>query len=118
MTPEELRGRTKLFAKQVLMFLRTLPSTDEARILGRQLLRSSTSVAANNRAAGRARTKAEFLAKLGVVVEEADESMLWLELMKEVGIGESKELSRLQEEADQLVRIFVASRDTARRRRS
>ncbi len=77
--PEELRERTKRFAIAVVRLFRSLPRTDEARVIGRQLLRSATSVAANYRAVCRARSKAEFIAKVGVVVEEADETVFWLE---------------------------------------
>ncbi|MGH9789756.1 MAG: four helix bundle protein [Candidatus Acidiferrales bacterium] len=76
---EELKKRTKQFAIRVIKLFRSLPKTEEARIIGRQLLRSATSVAANYRAVCRARSKPEFIAKLGLVVEEADESALWLE---------------------------------------
>lgn len=74
--PEELRQRTKQFALRVIRLFRSLPKSDEARILGRQLLRSATSVAANYRALCRARSKAEFIAKMGVVIKEADETVL------------------------------------------
>lgn len=74
--PEELRQRTKQFALRVIRLFRSLPKSDEARILGRQLLRSATAVAANYRALCRARSKAEFIAKMGVVIKEADETVL------------------------------------------
>ena len=94
---------------------RSLPKTEEARILGRQVLRSGTSVAANYRAACRARSKAEFVAKLGVVVEEADETVFWLELLVESGIVAREKLADLLEEADELLAIVAASRRTARK---
>jgi len=115
---EDLRVRTKRFAVTVLRFLRGLPKTEEARILGKQLLRSATSVAANYRAAGRSRTTAEFLAKLGTVIEEADETTFWLELLVEAGIVDGTVAKPVLQEADQLLRIFVASRKTARHRYS
>src|SRR5216684_6114085 len=82
----ELKDRTKSFALRIVRVIRALPSSPEGRIMGNQLLRSGTSVAANYRAVCRARSRAEFLAKIGVVVEEADEAVLWLELMTESGI--------------------------------
>lgn len=81
---DELKGRSKRFALAIIKLFRDLPRTEEARILGRQLLRSGTSVAANYRAVCRARSKAEFIAKLGVVVEEIDETVFWIELISGV----------------------------------
>jgi four helix bundle protein len=83
---QDLRLRTKQFALRILRLYRALPAKEEARILGRQVLRSGTSVGANYRAACRARSKAEFIAKLGIVLEEADETVFWLELLLEGGI--------------------------------
>ncbi|HKA37086.1 MAG TPA: four helix bundle protein [Thermoanaerobaculia bacterium] len=85
-------------------------------MIGRQLLRSATSVAANYRAAGRSRSKAEFVAKIGVVVEEADESLLWLELLRDAAIVNQEKMAPLLREAAELVAIFSASRQTATRR--
>jgi four helix bundle protein len=82
----ELRDRTKAFALRVFKMSQVLPRTREANIIMQQLLRSSTSVAANYRAAGRARSKAEFISKLGVVIEEADETVFWLEFLADTGI--------------------------------
>jgi four helix bundle protein len=87
-------------------------------MIGRQLLCSGTSVAANYRAVGRARSQAEFVAKLGVVVEEADESVFWLEPLAEGGIVSEHRLSELAVEANELVAIFVASQKTAKGKRS
>ncbi|MGZ5436425.1 MAG: four helix bundle protein [Pyrinomonadaceae bacterium] len=78
---EELKKRTKQFAIRIVKLFRSLPRSEEPRIIGRQMLRSGTSVAANYRAVCRSRSKAEFIAKVGVVVEEADETVLWLELL-------------------------------------
>jgi four helix bundle protein len=114
--PERVRRRTKRFALDVVRFFQTLPKTEEARVIGRQLLRSATSVAANYRAAGRARSKAEFVSKIGIVVEEVDEAVLWLELLGETGIISSQKTKSLLEEANQLLAMFVASRRTASRR--
>jgi four helix bundle protein len=76
---EELQGRTRRFALRIIKLYRSLPKTDEARILGKQVLRSGTSIGANYRAACRARSRTEFVAKLGIVLEEADETAFWLE---------------------------------------
>jgi four helix bundle protein len=83
---EELRERTKKFAIRIVRLFRSLQKSAEGRILGRQLLRSGTSVAANYRACCRARSRAEFIAKIGVVVEEADETVFWLELLIDTGV--------------------------------
>lgn len=111
----ELRERTKAFALRVIRLIRALPSCPEGRLIGNQLLRSGTSVAANYRAVCRARSRAEFLAKLGVVIEEADESAFWLELLSETGLMPKHRLDALRSEADQLVAIFNASKATARK---
>lgn len=111
----ELKSRTKQFAIRVVKLFRALPKSDEARIIGKQVLRSGTSVAANYRAACRARSKAEFIAKIGVVVEEADETVFWLELLVETGIVSSERMSDLLAEANELLAIFAASQHTARR---
>ena len=109
-----LQDRTKQFAIRIVKLCRSLPKTEEARIIGRQLLRSGTSVAANYRAVCRARSKAEFIAKIGVVVEEADETVFWLELLGETGIVDQKKLVNLLLEANELLAIFAASQRTAR----
>src|SRR6266852_310466 len=107
--PDELRARTKKFALRVIKLYRSLPSGRDAQILGQQLMRSGTSVGANYRAACRARSKAEFIAKLGIVVEEADESQYWLELLEESGILRKKQLESLYQEATELTAIFTAA---------
>jgi four helix bundle protein len=112
----DLRDRTKQFALRILKVCDSLPTTEAARTIGRQLLRSGTSVAANYRAAGRARSRAEFVAKMGVVVEEADESVFWLDLLVESGMMAKPRLNELVAEANELVSIFVASQKTARGR--
>lgn len=86
-----------------------LPRTREADVIGRQILRSATSIAANYRAAGRGRSKAEFTAKLGVVIEETDETVLWLEFLGESGIVKATRLEDLLNEANQLLALFAAS---------
>jgi len=91
-----------------------LPRTREAGAISTQILRSATSVAANYRAVGRARSKAEFVAKLGVVIEEPDETVFWLELLAESGIVKPEKLRDLLAEANQLLAIFSAARSTAK----
>ena len=111
---EALKVRTKGFALRVLRLYRSLPRTEEARILGSQLLRSSTSIGANYRAAFRGRSRAEFVAKLGIVLEEADETVFWLELLQEGTIFPAGKLRDLLQEANELVAIFTSSVRTAR----
>lgn len=111
---EDLKRRTKQFAIRVIKLFRALPKTEEARVIGRQLLRSATSVAANYRAVCRARSKPEFIAKIGLVVEEADESALWLELLVDGGIITENQTDGLMGEAGELLAIFTASQRTAR----
>src|ERR1700722_4103563 len=89
---EKLKLRTKAFAVQIVRFYQTLPKTDEARVLGRQVLRSGTSVAANYRAVCRSKSQADFISKMGTVVEEADETLLWLELFVEAEICPAERL--------------------------
>ncbi len=112
--PEQMRARTKQSAIHVVRLYQGLPRTGEARVIGTQLLRSGTSVAANYRAAGRARSKAEFVSKMGTVVEEADETVFWLELLLETGIAAKPQLEVLLTEAKELVAIFAAAYGTAR----
>jgi four helix bundle protein len=115
MTPQELRDRSKRFAISIVRFSRELPDQWHVRVIGRQLLRSGTSVAANHRACGRARSDREFCAKMGVVVEEADESQLWLELLVVASPSlRSADYERLANEATELTAIFTASHRTAR----
>jgi four helix bundle protein len=113
--PEELRDRTKAFALRVIRLFRSLPYRTDTQVLGKQLLRCGTSVAANYRAAGRARSKAEFVARIAIVAEEADEAVLWLELLIESGIIKSEMTVALLKEAKELAAILTASRATARK---
>ena len=112
---EGLKARTKLFALRIIRAIRSLPPSPEGRIIGHQLLRSGMSVAANYRAVCRARSRSEFLAKLAIVIEEADESAFWLELLIDAGLIPGPKLKELQSEANQLVAIFNASRTTAKK---
>lgn len=113
---DELRKRTKQFAVRIVKLYRALPRAKDAQVLGGQVLRSGTSVAANYRAACRARSKAEFVSKIGVVVEEADETVFWLELLVETGIVTPARMTALMAEANELLAIFCASQRTARMR--
>src|SRR5436190_12327336 len=99
---EELKSRSKQFAIRIVKLFRSLPRSEEARIIGKQALRAGTSVAANYRAVCRARSKAEFIAKLGVVVEEADETAFWLELLVDTGILREERMRSLMAEANEL----------------
>jgi four helix bundle protein len=112
--PEQLRDRTKAFALRVIRLYQSLPYKTDTQVLGKQLLRCGTSVAANYRAVCRARSKAEFIAKMGVVVEEADEKIPWLELMTDSGIVSAAKTEGLLKEANELTAIFAASQRTAR----
>jgi four helix bundle protein len=115
--PEILRDRTKQFAIGIVRLARIFPSNEESRIIGKQLMRSATSVAANYRAVCRARSKAEFIAKIGIVVEEADETVFWLELITDLNLLSTVKTSELLKEANELLAIFSASNQTARCRR-
>jgi len=110
----QLRTRTKAFALRVIRMSQALPRSREANVIAVQLLRSATSMAANYRAAGRARSKAEFVSKLSVVVEESDETVFWLEMLSESGLVKPERIAGLMKEACQLLAIFSASRGTAR----
>ncbi len=111
---EELKRRSKEFAIRVVKLSQALPNNREAWVLGKQVLRSGTAVAANYRAACRARSKAEFVAKIGIVVEEVDETIFWLELLGETNIVPKRRMSDLIDEAKELLAIFAASLRTAR----
>ena len=110
----DLKPRTKKFALDVILYSRKLPRGDEFTIIKRQLIRSATSVAANYRAAQRAKSKADFISKLGTVEEEADESLFWLECLVELATNPHVELDRLLKEANDLTAILVTSRKRAR----
>ncbi len=114
MNPTEMKARTKTFALRIIKLTRAIPKNDDAgRVIAKQIIRSGTSVAANYRASCRARSRAEFVAKIGTVEEESDETALWLELLIESGIMPAKKLSALLAEADALTAIMAASRKTA-----
>jgi four helix bundle protein len=115
MTPKELKDRTKRFAVDVIKLCRELPTTLDGRTVGGQLIRCGTSVAANYRASCRARSRAEFIAKLGTVEEEADETLFWLEIAVDSQLVPVQRVQALLKEADELTAIFVASLKTAKR---
>ena len=107
---EVLRNRTKHFAIEIILFLKKMPVPYEDRIVTRQLLRSSTSVAANYRAACRSRSDADFYSKICIVLEEADETLFWLEIITETGIINSEKMQQLLEKATEFVKIFSTMR--------
>ena len=115
MKSAELQQRTKGFALRVLRLIEQLPNTIGGRVLANQLARSATSVGANYRATCRARSRAEFASKLGTVAEESDESLYWLELIRDGNFIPEKKISSLLSEADELTAIFTAGRRTSSR---
>ncbi len=118
MTPQELRDRTREFAVAVIHFSKTLTADPISLNIVRQLTRSAASVGANYRAVCRARSRADFISKLGVVIEEADEANYWLELAGDEGLCQPSEVAALKDEAHQLTRILTRSRETARAARN
>ena len=114
MNEQMMKERTKAFAKNIIKIFRVMPNDREGRLIGNQLFRSGTSVAANYRAACRGRSKAEFISKLGIVVEEADETLFWLELMKEIKIINIPDVNALMKESNELLAIMVSSIKTAK----
>jgi four helix bundle protein len=116
MKNEVLRDRTKKFALRIIRLFTALPKTDEARTIGKQLLRSGTSVAANYREASRARSDAELKSKLGIVEQELDESLLWMELLVESAIVDESKLKDLMQETNELLAMTVAAIRTIKSR--
>ena len=114
MTPEQLKARTKRFALEIIALVSKLPRTLVAEIIARQLVRCATSVGANYRAACRGRSRAEFAAKISIVLEEADETLYWLEILHESGVSTDKSVLEVMREAGELIAIFAASHKTAR----
>jgi four helix bundle protein len=117
MDEQTLKARTKQFSFRVMKLVVALPNTVVARAIGNQLVRSGTSVGANYRAACRGRSKAEFIAKLGTVEEEADESAFWMELIMEDSLLREEMVQDLHKEAEELTAIMAASRISASRNR-
>jgi four helix bundle protein len=116
MTPDELKKRTKLFGLRIIRLNASLPRNRTAEVIGRQILRSGTSVGANYRSACRARSNADFISKMNIVEEEIDESAYWMEMLVDAGLVKPKLLQPLQQEAKELLAITVASINTARGR--
>src|SRR5712671_6346953 len=114
----DLKKRTKAFALRILKLVDALPKTTAGRALASQIVRSGTSVAANYRAACRARSTSDFIAKMGIVEEETDETLFWLELLEESGLVPAAKLTAIKREVDELIAITVASIKTARRNRA
>ena len=117
MNEKQLKKRTKEFAKNIILLCRNLPNNREGRLIGDQLFRSGTSVAANYRAACRGRSKAEFVSKLAIVEEEADETMFWLEIIQEMSISNNPLVDNLLKESDEIVAIIVSSIRTTKKNR-
>ena len=113
----DLKKRTKEYALRIIEFVNTLPRGRTPDVIGGQLVRAGTSVGANYRSSCRARSTADFIAKMGIVEEEADESLYWMELLIEAGIVKPEDLESLIEEGDELLAITVASINTAKRSR-
>jgi|ERR1043166_426298 four helix bundle protein len=116
MNKDEMKQRTKSFALRAMTLVDNLPKNSKGRVLGDQLLRSATSVAANYRAACRARSTAEFVAKLGNVLEEADESALWMEFIVDGALLKESRVAALMSEANELTAIIFTARRTTQRK--
>lgn len=116
MTPDELRNRSKKFALRVMNVVAALPDNAQGRVISYQLMKAGSSVAANYRAVCRARSDKDFVSKLGVVIEEGDESAFWLEMISEGKVLDPDLIAPLLQEANELVAIFTASCKTARKR--
>lgn len=113
MDKNEMKDRTKQFVLRVMKLVAAMPRTVEAKVIANQLMRSASSVGANYRAACRARSNAEFVAKIGVVLEEADESAFWLELIMEGGLLPAERIDPLHKEANELCAILFTTRRSA-----
>ena len=109
-----MKLRTKKLVLRHIKLFQALPKSEEARIIGKQLLRSASSTGANYRAVCRARSKAEFFSKLSITIEEADETLFWLEILEEAGIMEEKKLASLKTETTEILKILAKARHTLR----
>jgi four helix bundle protein len=116
MNEEQMKKRTKGFAKAIVKLCRKLPKNREGNLIGNQIFRSGTSVAANYRSACRAKSKPDFIAKLSIVEEEADETSFWLELIKDMDIVETQDLNPILKECNEIVAIVVSSIKSSRKR--
>ncbi len=114
MTREDMKARTKAYANRVVKLVQALPVNEAARMLGRQLLRSGTSVGANYRAVCRAKSRADFINKLRIVEEECDESLFWMELLVDNNLITAARMKDLMTEGNEMLAIIVASAKTAR----
>ena len=114
MDSEELKARTREFGIRVIRLVEALPKSQSAGVIGRQLLRAGTSVGANYRSACRARSRPEFISKVGIAIEEADESLYWMEVLIDAGLVTKGKLGPLMQEGNELVAILTASVKTAR----
>ncbi|MFH1744189.1 MAG: four helix bundle protein [bacterium] len=114
LSKEDLKKRTKEFALRIIRLVESLPGSKTSTVIGKQLLRSGTSVGANYRAACRARSAADFISKMGIVEEECDETIYWMELLIESNLVKERALAELMKEADEIVAIVVSSIKTAR----
>ncbi len=112
MKPQDLQQRTKIFALRIIKLAEFLESNSLGRFIGRQIFRSGTSVAANYRAACRSRSVKDFVAKLGIVIEEIDETLFWLEILKDSGYVKEAKLKELVDESNQILAIMVASKNS------
>lgn len=111
----DLKQRTKSFSLRIIKLVESLPNSKTGDVIGKQILRSGTAVGANYRATCRARSQAEFISKIAVVEEEADETLFWLEILVESGVVKEPLLKSLMQEADELTAIFAASGKTAKK---
>ena len=116
-SPDDLKARTKRYAIRVIELVNGVSQSVADQVIVKQLTRSATSVGANYRAACRARSKAEFIAKLQISLEESDESLYWLELMQELRLSDDIELKKVATEGNELTAIFVSALKTARSRK-
>jgi len=117
MTPEEMKQRTKRFALRVIRVVAALPRSNVTDVIGRQLLRAGTSVGANYRAACSSRSDGDFLARMGIVEEEADEALYWMEMLVETSLVKADRLADLRREGEEILAIVVASLKTVKKRK-
>jgi four helix bundle protein len=115
MNKDEMKHRTKQYALRIIKLVEKLPKTRTSEVIGRQLLRSGTSVGANYRSACRAKSRADFISKMGTVEEETDESIYWMELLAETGLINLDEISDLLDEGNQIVAITISSIRTTKK---
>lgn len=118
MNPEELKERSKKYALRIIKLTRVLPRNREGNVIGSQLIRCGTSVASNYRAVCRARSKADFISKMGIVIEEADECLFWFELIVDLALIEEARMKDIQKEGNELLSTFISSAKTAKKTRA